>query len=111
MTGGVSCPPVEATASTAPANSGLKPERFIIGMVKAPVAATLATLLPEIMPMKPLEMTATWAGPARLRPPRARPIAMMNSMPPVTCRMPAKIMNRKIVPAESSVSPPRRPWK
>ncbi len=35
----------------------------------APVEATLATVLPEIMAMKPLLSTATWAGPARLRPP------------------------------------------
>ncbi len=33
MTGGMIWPPVEATASTAAAASGLKPLRFIMGMV------------------------------------------------------------------------------
>ena len=70
ITGGVTCPPVEATASTAPANSGRKPTRFIKGIVSAPVEATLATLEPDTMPIRPLEMMATCAGPARVRPPR-----------------------------------------
>ena len=37
MIGGVICPPVELAASTAPAKCGLKPTRFIAGMVSAPV--------------------------------------------------------------------------
>ena len=37
MTGGMIWPPVEATASTAPAKAGLYPTFFISGMVKMPV--------------------------------------------------------------------------
>ena len=33
MTGGVSCPPVEAMASMAAASSPLKPDSFMTGMV------------------------------------------------------------------------------
>ena len=50
MIGGMICPPVEATASTAPANSGRKPVRFISGMLICPVTMTLATALPEMVP-------------------------------------------------------------
>ena len=34
-----------------------------MGMVMTPVVATLATAEPEIMPMRPEEMTAALAGP------------------------------------------------
>ena len=60
MIGGMIMPPVEATDSTAPANSGEKPTFFIIGMVNTPVVATLAAELPLMVPIKPLEMTATF---------------------------------------------------
>ena len=56
-------PPVEATASTAPANSGSKPFFFISGIVNAPVVATFAAELPLIVPMRALEMMDTLAGP------------------------------------------------
>jgi len=36
MTGGMICPQVDAAALTAPANSGLYPNHFIMGMVKLP---------------------------------------------------------------------------
>ena len=48
MIGGINCPPVEAMASIAPATRGRKPMRFIMGMVKVPVATTFATEEPEI---------------------------------------------------------------
>ncbi len=63
MIGGMIWPPVEATASTAPANSGLKPVRFIKGMLIWPVTMTLATAEPEIAPNSDELTTATLPGP------------------------------------------------
>ena len=51
-----------------PAVSGLKPKRFISGMVNEPVVTTLAVALPETLPIKALAMTAVLAGPPRNRP-------------------------------------------
>ena len=53
MTGGISGPPVEAAASTPAAKRGVKPARFISGMVITPVVTTLATEEPEIEPIRP----------------------------------------------------------
>ncbi|MBA7708686.1 hypothetical protein ES703_117589 [subsurface metagenome] len=47
--GGVICPPLEHTASIAPASSGLNPASFIAGMVNDPVKTTFAEPLPETM--------------------------------------------------------------
>jgi len=66
--GGINWPPVEAVASTAPANSGLYPRRFIIGMVKEPVPTTFATDDPDTVPNRALEITATFAGPPAAQP-------------------------------------------
>ena len=68
MTGGMICPPVEATASTAAANGGRKPVRFISGMVIGPSTITLATALPETVPNR-LELTTdTLPGPPAVWP-------------------------------------------
>ena len=71
MIGGMNWPPVEAEASTAPANSFLYPIFFIIGIVKAPVVTVLATDEPEMQPSKPEETMATFAGPPADQPARA----------------------------------------
>ena len=63
ITGGMICPPVEATASTAPAKAGLKPMRFISGIEKVPVVITLATAEPDTEPNRPEVTQATLAGP------------------------------------------------
>ena len=68
MTGGMICPPVEAHASTAPANFGSKPTRFIRGMVKVPVVTTLPAALPLTVPIIAEETTAAFAGPPCIRP-------------------------------------------
>ena len=47
MTGGVSWPLVDDATSTAPAFSGVKPVRFINGIVKVPVVTVLAIDEPE----------------------------------------------------------------
>ena len=59
--GGIICPPVEAVASTPPANEGEKPILFINGMVTEPVVTTLATALPDMVPIAALDTTATLA--------------------------------------------------
>ncbi len=59
MTGGIIWPPVEATASTAPAKADGYPRLFISGIVNVPVVTTFATAEPDIVPIAPLERTAT----------------------------------------------------
>ena len=71
MIGGMIWPPVEATASTAPAKRAGYPVDFISGMVMEPVATTLATALPETVPISALATTATLAGPPRNLPSKA----------------------------------------
>ena len=83
MMGGMNCPPDEATASTAPANSALYPIFFIRGMVKVPVPTTFATALPEMEPNSPLATTATLAGPPRTWPTREQATSMKTCPPPV----------------------------
>ncbi len=65
ITGGMICPPDDAAASTPPANSGLKPVFFIIGIVNRPVDNTLVTGPPVIVPNIADETIAACAGPPR----------------------------------------------
>ena len=81
--GGISCPPVEAVASTAPAKCGLYPVFFIKGIVKEPVVTTFATELPLTVPMRPLDITATFAGPPIALPVNALAMSINNSPSPV----------------------------
>ena len=78
MIGGMICPPVEAEASTAAANSGLYPRLFIMGMVKEPEPAVLAMDEPEMVPSNALETTATFAGPPGLVPVKAMAVSTKN---------------------------------
>ena len=68
ITGGMICPPVEATASTAAANGGRNPERFISGIVIGPSTITLATALPETVPNSADDTTDTLPGPPAVCP-------------------------------------------
>ena len=61
-------PPVDATASTAAANGGRKPVRFISGMVIGPSTMTLATALPDTVPNSADETIATLPGPPAVWP-------------------------------------------
>src|SRR5690625_4915170 len=61
--GGITCPLVEATASIAPACSGLYPTCFIKGIVITPVVVTFATALPLIIPNNELLKIAAFAAP------------------------------------------------
>ena len=90
--GGVICPPVEATDSTAAEKRGEYPVLIIIGMVNVPEATTLAEELPEIIPNSALPMTATLAGPPRVPPARPSARSMKNCPAPVLAR---KELNRK----------------
>lgn len=109
MMGGVNWPPSEATASTAPASSAVKPERFINGIVIVPVLATLATVLPDSMPMNPLLMMDSRAGLDRDLPAKAVPTERMSLTPPVAWSIPTYTMNTKTVVAESPVNEPKTP--
>ena len=93
MIGGMSCPPVEAAASTPPANCGRKPLDFINGIVMTPVDAVLATAEPEIVPVKAEERTATKAAPPLIRPATILEISITKLLAPDTTRKPPKIIN------------------
>ena len=104
--GGISCPPVEAEASTAPANSGRYPNRFIIGMVKLPEPTVLATELPDMVPSKALVNTATFAGPPAANPATALAKSIKNPPIPVFSRKAANNINRKINFVQTSMGVP-----
>ena len=94
MIGGMICPPVEATASTAAAASGLNPVRFIIGMVSQPSTITLATAEPEMVPKRLEDTTETFPGPPRWPPAIALAKFMKNWPAPDFSRNAPKTMNR-----------------
>ena len=56
--GGITCEPVEATDSIEAAVAGGIPYLFIRGIVKEPVPAALAAILPVNIPKAILPMTA-----------------------------------------------------
>ena len=92
MIGGIICPPVEAAASTAPANSPLYPVSFIIGMVTEPVVTVLPTLEPETIPHRADEITATFAGPPDAQPTREFASEIKKFATPVLSRKAPKII-------------------
>ena len=59
---------------------GMNPERFIRGIVKDPVAYTLATVLPLTVPYKALAMMAIFAAPP-LAHPAAQMVKLMKKFP------------------------------
>ncbi|CSC69947.1 Uncharacterised protein [Vibrio cholerae] len=77
ITGGMSCPPVEAAASTPAAKRAGKPAFFIMGMVITPVETVFATLDPDTDPIKPEASTAIKPGPPTTLPAAARDTSMM----------------------------------
>ena len=83
MIGGIITPPVEAQASIAPAVFDRIPMRFIAGMVSDPVVRTLVTGPPDMEPKRPEEKIATFAGPPRTWPSRAKAKLMKNCPAPV----------------------------
>ena len=85
---------MEATASIAAAASGLKPVRFIIGIVSQPSTITLATAEPEMVPNRLDETTATLPGPPRCAPATALARFMKNWPAPDFSRKAPKMMKR-----------------
>ena len=94
MTGGMICPPVDAAASTAPANSGRYPVFFMSGMVMEPVETVFATELPLTVPCRALATTAAFAGPPTEPPQAPMAIPVIQSPTPLAFRKVAKIRNR-----------------
>ena len=80
ISGGMICPPDDATASTAAANRLGYPNRVMAGSVIAPVDATFAEAEPEIDPNKADDITETLAAPP-LRCPAAAAAMFMNPCP------------------------------
>ena len=73
-------------------------------MVNEPVPTTLATAVPLILPINPLEMTATFAGPPCLCPASAIARSLNNlPMPDFARKAPNKI-NRKIKVTEAPIA-------
>ena len=109
MTGGMICPPVDATASTAAANGGRKPLRFMSGIVIGPSTSTFATALPEIVPNRLELTTATLPGPPALRPVSARANSMKSCPTPVRSMKVPKRTNRITYPADTPSVGPKMP--
>src|SRR5699024_42197 len=93
MIGGMTCPPCDETASTAPAKRLLKPNFFINGIVNEPVIAALAAPLPVIIPTIALEPTAESAGPPVLFPNNEKEKSVKNCPPPERIKKAPKITN------------------
>ena len=109
ITGGMIWPPVEAAASTAPANLGGKPVRLIIGMVKTPVVTTLATAAPFIVPKLALPMIAACAGPPRSLPVTAKANLRSVAPAPEVSRMAPKRMNTSTTWPTTATGRPNTP--
>ena len=106
MMGGMIWPPVDAMASMPPAWWGLKPIFFIIGMVNAPDATTLATDEPEMEPKSAELIVAILAGPPRHLPVSAVARSMKKVPAPLRSRNAPNIMNGKTKVAKVAVTTP-----
>jgi hypothetical protein len=96
MTGGMIWPPIDEVASTPPAKAGEKPKRFISGMVNWPLATTLATPEPEIVPISAEDRTQTWAGPPRAWPTKPSAKSLNKAIMPARSRKAAKTTKMKM---------------
>jgi len=96
MTGGMICPPMEEVASTPPAKAERKPNFFISGMVNWPLATTLATPEPEIVPISAEERMQTCAGPPFQVPTSPRAKSLNKVSMPARSRKAAKTTKMKI---------------
>jgi hypothetical protein len=109
MIGGMICPPVDAAASTAPANSPLYPVFFIIGIVTLPVVTVFPTDEPDTMPHSALEITATFAGPPADEPASEFASWMKKSEMPVRSRNAPKMMNTAMYLEQTLIGVERMP--
>jgi hypothetical protein len=110
ITGGMICPPVEATASIAAAASGLKPVRFIIGIVSQPSTITFAD---RGAGDRAERGSTTRPRPCRARRaarPRCRLAKFMKNWPaPDFSRNAPKMMKRMTYDAATPSGMPKRP--
>lgn len=109
MIGGMSCPPVLAAASMAPAKCGLKPARRMSGIVNVPVVTTLATALPDREPMNALATAAVLAGPPRVRPATRSARPMRSAPPPATSSTAPNSTNKYTKSADTPSGTPHIP--
>ena len=109
MIGGIIWPPVDAAASTAPANSGLYPFFFISGIVIAPVVTVLPTDEPDTIPHRALDITATFAGPPTVWPAIEFAKFMKKSDIPVLSRNAPNITNKDIKLVHALIGVPITP--
>ena len=84
MLGGMIGPIMAAQASTAAANSGRYPSRFMAGIIIEPMAARSARPEPESADMNMLATIPAWASPPRRWPTRARERPTRRSVIPAT---------------------------
>jgi hypothetical protein len=82
----------------------------MLGIVRVPTTAQVATALPDREPIMPQLTTATFAGPPGL--PRkmlsAKPI--MKRVAPVACKKAPKTTNRKTYVNMTFIAMPKTPW-
>src|SRR5690625_4895936 len=109
INGGIICPPVDAEASVAAANSGLNPAFFIIGIVKDPEATVFPTELPETIPCKALAATAAFAVPPVYFPVTANAKSLKKLPILVWMSMTPKNKNRKMNLEEIWIGVPNTP--
>ena len=75
-------------------------------MVNWPTVSTLATPDPEMVPIIPDEITATFAGPPRAWPTKPSATLLNRLIIPACSRKLPKRMNRKMYVADTSVGMP-----
>lgn len=78
-------------ASTPAAKVGVKPDFFIMGMVKAPVTITLAMGVPEMEPNRALATMEDFAAPPRVR------LAIKSAMAINSFPVPLRSINSAII--------------
>ena len=98
MTGGITCPPVEAAASTAAENAGLKPDFLMTGMVMTPVETTLEIAAPLSVPKSAELATAACAAPPVKRPVRRLAIFIRRPPAPLAIKTAPKTMKINTLP-------------
>jgi hypothetical protein len=103
------CPPVEAAASTAPENAGLKPDFLITGMVITPVETTLEIAAPDSVPNSAELATAACAAPPVSPPVNRLAIFISRSPAPDPIRMAPKTMKISTLPVTTWTGWPNMP--
>ena len=90
-------PNILADISVVAAKCGEKPERFIIGIVKTPVAATFPGPVPDSEAIKVLAINATYPAPPGNLPISANMIRMIRLTASVASKRTATTRNAKIM--------------